>query len=254
MEFKTYFIYKEKEVRALDALEAALSRLGLRKSGSGADLVIAIGGDGTFLRAASMFSSSVILPLRYKTHFGLLMSYELSKARIPLNKLAKGEFSIRKEPLIEASVNGRRYISAGDFYFQRCGEVAALRYTALISSGKNTLRISAVGDGFIICTPMGSTGYFSYYDRLLGMKPKRLHGFGFEHILPFSISQRSAAGVQQKPKIRLVLGADFTARAWPTRGLNQFLYSSAFRNMGIKIGANEVMRFRRSSKELRVFV
>ncbi|MEM3181020.1 MAG: hypothetical protein QXR85_02710 [Candidatus Micrarchaeaceae archaeon] len=254
MELKTYFIYKEKEVGAISTLEGALSKLGIKKSNSSADLIVAIGGDGTFLRAAAKFNESLILPLRYKTHFGTLLNYDFENMRIPLEKISSGNFFVKREPLIEASVSGRKFLSAGDFYFQRGREGSALRYNVVIKNGKSSIHISAVGDGFIVCTPLGSTGYFSYYDKLLGRKPRRIRGFGFAHILPCSISARDNNGIDMKPKLKLMLKNNFDIKAFATRQLDQFLYSSSFKSYGIRIKAGEVMHFRRSKKTIKILI
>ncbi|MGC8675929.1 MAG: NAD(+)/NADH kinase [Candidatus Micrarchaeia archaeon] len=247
MEIESYAIYKEKDVGAIGMLENALKKTGFKKAKTAeeADMLIAIGGDGTFLRAAATFLKSAILPIRYGTHFGTLLHYDIKTARAALESVASGEFSTRKEPLIEAELNGRKHVSAGDFYFQRGREGSAVRYVATIKYSKKTVRVSAVGDGFVVCTPMGSTGYFAYDDRLAGRTPKRIQGFGFAHILPCSIMQKTN-GKNSKAALKIEMDGDFAVEAVPTRQLDQLLYSSSFKSAGIPVAKGEKMAFRRS--------
>lgn len=124
---------------------------------SGCDAVLAIGGDGTFLRANA-------LALRYDLPLlginlgtvGFLSEVEWDQIGPACRALAAGRFTVEARMLLEAKVGEETFYALNDIVLNRGG------YARLI--GMNVSMADEhldpyVGDGLIISTPTGSTGY-----------------------------------------------------------------------------------------------
>lgn len=126
----------------------------------GVSLVMSLGGDGTFLRAARWIGDREIPILGVNTgHLGFLATCSLSEAEEMLEKVCCGHIRIEKRMLVE--------VISGDFPKDKwpyaLNEIAFMRY------GSSMLTISAYvngnfladyrGDGLIVATPTGSTAY-----------------------------------------------------------------------------------------------
>ncbi|MGC8547677.1 MAG: NAD(+)/NADH kinase [Candidatus Micrarchaeia archaeon] len=246
---ESFFVYKEKGINTKH-LEAAFEKNGIKKK-TNADLVIAIGGDGTLLRACSKFFKKPVLPIKAGSDFGLLFKHSISEANMLAEKVANSNYKLINEPLLKAHVGNMSFLSVGDFYFQRGRENGAVRYNIRIRYDKKAIGIKAVGDGFIISTPLGSTGYFSYLERLYGKPARPIRGIGFEHILPHYLEE-TVNGKKSKPRLRRMLSKDFLLEARPTRDLDQCLYSSSFVNYCVRIRKNQRMLFELSDEHANI--
>jgi NAD+ kinase len=126
---------------------------------STADLVLVLGGDGTFLYAAGLFHGSGIPMLG--VNFGAVgflneVSYE--DCRRILTEVLAGRYRTQKRMLLEATVNGRgeRYTALNDLTVSRGTLSRTIGITCLIS-GRTVGSYKA--DGIIVATPTGSTAY-----------------------------------------------------------------------------------------------
>jgi len=55
-----------------------------------------------------------------------------------------------------------------DVYLQRGSESTCIRYNVKIKGEGTTIEEAAIGDGVVVSTSAGSTGYYSYPDRIRG--------------------------------------------------------------------------------------
>ena len=212
-------------------------------------MVVAVGGDGTFLRACSKYPNTPVIAFKQAGSLGMLIDYDLKNSKKVLNKVLEGKYALRSEPLLVAEVKGKQYISAGDFYVERGIDHQATRYEVTINDKEKKIEINGIGNGFIVSTPLGASGYFSYIEKLSGKKPFSLPAgsFGFEHILPFYLSE-FINGAKTKPRIRHLLGKNFEIRVKLTRDIDQYLFSSSFLGSYIRLQKNSVIRFFASDK------
>lgn len=139
---------------ALDALRSGAAALGLAVCGSGemADAVVALGGDGTFLRAVHEFPDVPVLGFNLGG-LGYLASVGESGFDAALGSLAAGHYTVSERRLLEA--NGR-FAALNDIVLTRelSGHSARLD---LMADGRLVTRYMA--DGLIFATPTGSTAY-----------------------------------------------------------------------------------------------
>ena len=147
-------LQKPGAAEAVASLRGEASRLGLAvcADGESADAVVALGGDGTFLRAVHEFPDVPVLGLNLGG-LGYLASVGESGFAAALSSLAKGRYAISERRLIEA--NGR-FAAFNDIVLTRelSGHSARLD---LVADGKLVTRYMA--DGLIFATPTGSTAY-----------------------------------------------------------------------------------------------
>ena len=117
-----------------------------------ADVIVALGGDGTFLRSVHEFPGIPVLGLNLGG-LGYLSSVEEKDFETALRKLAAGQYRVSERCMIE--VNGR-FAALNDIVITRemSGHSALLELQA---DGKPVTRYMA--DGLIFATPTGSTAY-----------------------------------------------------------------------------------------------
>lgn len=132
--------------------------LGLKRP----DLVIAIGGDGTILYAARLFSKhNVPIAGINIGKLGFLMHFSREEIENLINLIKKGEYEVEKRMMIKAEV---RFDSGTSYSNYALNEVAVSRGKLhrlididVFVDGEFLNRYN--GDGIIVSTPTGSTAY-----------------------------------------------------------------------------------------------
>ena len=123
----------------------------------GVDLCLALGGDGTILRALRRYSSTAVpvFGVNYGT-VGFLAAAEAEDLESGLARAFAGEFEVVSLPGLEIANGSAREIAVNDVSFTRRPHkrVAELSYSV---SGREVGRVRC--DGLVAATPAGSTGY-----------------------------------------------------------------------------------------------
>lgn len=123
-------------------------------------MVISLGGDGTFLRAARWIGHREIPIFGINTgHLGFLASCSLPEAPDMLARIVAGEIRIEKRMLLEISSESL----PKDQWIYALNEVVFMRHgTSMLSieTYANDRSLADYrGDGLIVATPTGSTAY-----------------------------------------------------------------------------------------------
>ncbi len=225
-----------------------------------ADMGLVVGGDGRF----GDYGRTEEIPLLFvgvrsknptgsKAYLAEAYFDELPEA---LRLVAAGAYKIEKHRRLEVLKDGR---SLGevftDVYLQRGGDSNCIRYNVKIDSTSLSTEDVAIGDGVVVCTSAGSTGYYSYPDKLVGnrMNPGA-HSFigrgdiGICHIAP-SFTERKGSNehplrytVPWGAKVRLSLFRPADARLYGTTGSRG----------GIRVAVGEVITIRPGKKVTRL--
>ena len=245
----------------LEEVRKALKRAGIEPSDRKADFGVVVGGDGVF----SAYGRTEKVPLlfvgvrsdRATGSKALLAEAYFDELEEALREIVRGQFGVVEHKKLEVLQNKK---SVGevftDVYLQRGDESNSLRYRLEVSGRGVAIKESAIGDGVVVCTRAGSTGYFSYPDKLrMGdwLSPDRNTVFGENevgvcHILP---TYTLRDGMTEHPlrytvpwgcqiKIRLVRDAD--AR----------LYGVTRQHGGVKISVKDVITVAPSEHTTRV--
>lgn len=123
-------------------------------------LVLSLGGDGTFLRAARWIGNREIPILGVNTgHLGFLATCGLSEAESMLKNVCGGNIRIEKRMLLEVSSDRL----PPDKWKYALNEVAFMRHGSSMLTVNASVNGSFLaeyrGDGLIVSTPTGSTAY-----------------------------------------------------------------------------------------------
>ncbi len=121
-----------------------------------ADIIISIGGDGTFLRTARTFIEKPIMGINVGT-FGFLTFYSKENLQPALNNLKDGKCSYELRTTIKARLyNDKIVIALNDITFNVTSSARMLHAEVKVNGEK---LYDFRGDGLIISTPTGSTAY-----------------------------------------------------------------------------------------------
>lgn len=137
-------------------LGAAARALGLRVASRGAaDVVVALGGDGTILHAVHAFPGVPVLGFNLGG-LGYLASVVEKDFGKALRMLSEGRFKVSERSMLEVRKGRRRALALNDVVIVRemTGHAAILEVEA---DGRRAARYMA--DGVVVATPTGSTAY-----------------------------------------------------------------------------------------------
>jgi NAD+ kinase len=166
-------------------LKKILLRKGFIASNYKPDFVLCYGGDGTVLYAERVFPGVPKLVVK-TTKIVRKYDYKPLQLEKILEKVKKDELRIVKEPKICVQFNKKVLTALNEVQIRACNPVRALRFS--VSAGNKRFK-KLVGDGIIISTPFGSTGYYSsaggrMFRKGIGIAFNNLHG---NRIKPFVI-------------------------------------------------------------------
>lgn len=126
-----------------------------------ADLVVSMGGDGTFLNTVGLLCGKAIPILGVNTgRLGFLADVTPDDIETAMVCVARGEYEVQQRALIEVSIEGEDLT----LHPYALNEVALLKHDNSSLIEINTLvdgqlLTNYLADGLIVCTPTGSTGY-----------------------------------------------------------------------------------------------
>jgi len=128
------------------------------------DLVVVLGGDGTFLRAARAVAEVDVPILGINLgKIGFLSKVEAHEVEDVLTRVVSGDYTIQERMMLEAVVlsggrpgGGERHVALNDVVVARGALARVCRLDVAI--GPSHLA-TFVADGLIVSSPTGSTGY-----------------------------------------------------------------------------------------------
>jgi NAD+ kinase len=126
----------------------------------GSDILIALGGDGTILRFAREAAkhNAPILGVNLGK-LGFLAEVSTEELSECIDEIMRGDYNISTRLTVECSITGRdhdRIFALNDLVIDRGGMLRVIDVEAYID---NDYLITFKGDGLVLSTPTGSTGY-----------------------------------------------------------------------------------------------
>jgi len=122
-------------------------------------IVISYGGDGTCLESELKYPGIPKLFLKHDSDCKGCKSHDFSKI---FEALENRDYRIIKTIKIEGRIKGKKFIALNDINFNY-RPPRALRFQVKV--GSRMVNSTNIGDGVVIATPFGSTGYFKSITR-----------------------------------------------------------------------------------------
>lgn len=122
-----------------------------------ADLVVAFGGDGTMLRAARLVGSRDVPIMGVNLGgLGFLTEFSAEEAQAGIEAFCRGDHTEERRMVLACSYARRTGFALNDVAVNMG---PANRAIELVASSGGVLVTRFVGDGVVVATPTGSTGY-----------------------------------------------------------------------------------------------
>jgi NAD+ kinase len=260
-----------------EKIQEILYSLDLKISETDPDIGLIIGGDGTF----SYYGKKLSIPMLFigvptneilgsKSRLAEISLQNLPKA---LRRIAKGNYVITERRMLNVRYGTSAVVSAlTDVYLERGLFSGCIRYSISITTGSNkidnkntdnksksTFIDYVIGNGVIISTSFGSSGYYSYLDRIKNPKQKQSELFddnklGICHILPTFAKRILSDGVIYKESvpIRYTVPVSSTIEITAIREANIRLYGTTVHSKGVKIAWNKPITVTSSTKTAKI--
>ncbi|MGP4062588.1 NAD kinase [Halobacillus sp. H74] len=124
-----------------------------------ANIIIAVGGDGTFLQAVrktGFRQDCLYVGIRSQNEAGLYCDFDIDDHDEMIDAMKNSEVEVRRFPLIETTINNESTFHC----LNECSVRSTLIKSIVIDVYIDDLLFETFrGDGLIIATPTGSTGY-----------------------------------------------------------------------------------------------
>ncbi len=186
-------------------LRVVVEDAGLEVSARRPDIGIVVGGDGIF----SKYGRTESIPLLFvgvrsrsatgsKAYLAEAYFDELPEV---LRKVSAGSYKVNEFKRLKVMMN-KRFIGEvfTDVYLQRGAESNCIRYRVRIEGHGLSVEESAIGDGLVVATAAGATGYYSYVDKVRGEELEvtghaviSADEIGICHVVP-TFTQRKGTG------------------------------------------------------------
>ncbi|HDJ96794.1 MAG TPA: NUDIX domain-containing protein, partial [Candidatus Aenigmarchaeota archaeon] len=188
-------------------VERKLRRVGFSISRNNPDLIVVIGGDGTFTKIAQKSEVPLIF-IRDKVSVGALAEFSISEIDEVVKSLNEGNYRIEKMMRIE--VNGKKAFS--DIYITHKTGAESIEYEI---EGKHFYDIR-ISSGVIFSTPQGTTGY----TRSAGGPVVKKERIVITHICPYEKVKLRGKVIKAPYQRWYIIGPDEKVRfrlLWPEK-------------------------------------
>ncbi|MBA2283506.1 MAG: NAD(+)/NADH kinase [Acidimicrobiia bacterium] len=120
------------------------------------DLVVAIGGDGTMLRAARLLGDAAPILGVNAGNLGYLTEVEPDDAVGAVRRFHRGDHRIEQRMRLEGEAEGARFLALNEVVIEKTGPGHTIRVSVSFDGSHFT---TYEADGLIVATPTGSTAY-----------------------------------------------------------------------------------------------
>jgi len=125
------------------------------------DVVIVLGGDGTLLNSERRWPGVPKIVIRPKGTLRYFM-YSMDDMDKIIEGLKNGNYEIEEEKKIKISHKGNEFEAMNEFTLRNANQAHAIRFSVLVNGEKKG---DYIGDGVVVATPFGSTGYYHSVSR-----------------------------------------------------------------------------------------
>jgi hypothetical protein len=230
-------------------LRRVIQKSGIEVTEGKADFGIVVGGDGKFSRYGRTESVPLLfVGVRSKDITGsraYLAQTTFDELPSALERVRTGDYSIDEHPRLAVLRNGRVLGEVfTDVYLERGSESTCIRYNVRVTGEGVRFDEAAIGDGVVVSTRAGATGYYSYPDRIRGerMDPTAFADIkrgevGVCHVCP-TYTERS--GLRRHP-LRYTVPWGCSIRLSLFRKADARLYGTTDNRKGIKVALGDTI-------------
>jgi NAD+ kinase len=230
-------------------LREAILKAGLDVGEGDADFGVVVGGDGRFSR----YGRTEDIPLLFvgvrsgSATGSKAYLAETTFDRLPgaLAQILAGEYQVVEHRRLAVRKNE---VSLGevftDVYLERGAESTCIRYNVKVEGSTEKFQDAAIGDGVVVSTSAGATGYYSYPDRVKGdvMDPMAFgripeESIGVCHIAP-TYTERLGSGGHP---LRYTVPLEYRVELSLFREADARLYGTADSRAGVKVELDDVV-------------
>lgn len=139
----------------LSIIKKLVIDLGLELITTNPDLIISYGGDGTLLTSEREYPGVPKLPLRNSE---VCNKCSVHDDETVLKKLVQGKLQLKEHKKLQTTLLYKNFYALNDFVVRNSDTVHTIRFKV-----RNEKLL--IGDGIVVSTPFGSTGYFQSITR-----------------------------------------------------------------------------------------
>jgi hypothetical protein len=228
------------------------------------DIGVVVGGDGIFSDYGRLFSIPLLFvgvrSAETTASKGYLAAVHFDRLSEALEAIKRKRYSVVEYRRLQVAING---VARGevftDVYLEKGADSNCLRYYLDVKGedGGVSFTDSAIANGVIICTSAGSTGYYSYVDKLRRgdrLEPGRYtlidrNEVGVCHIAPVLTARDEDTGYAPL-RYTVPWGSSFRIRL--TRDADARLFGIVRSRKGIRVRAGDHIDVSPSAKTTRV--
>jgi NAD+ kinase len=134
----------------------ALAAEGFKVVEGNPDFIVCYGGDGTVLFSERRYPEVPKLIIK-TSPVCRKFDYTMDELKNVLPKIREGNYCLHKKMKLEAEAKGERLVGLNEIQIHPKLPIHAVRFSLSVDGKK---RENLVGDGVIVATPFGSTGYY----------------------------------------------------------------------------------------------
>ncbi len=162
-------------------IEAALAAEGFKIVGTNPDFIICYGGDGTVLFSERTIPEVPKLIIK-TSRVCRKCDYTLKDLKNLLSNIKKGNYCLHKKMKLEAEAKGKKLVGLNEIQVHLKLPIYAVRFSISVN-GKEYKEL--IGDGIVIATAFGSTGYYKAtggerFEKGIGISFNNLHNISAE--------------------------------------------------------------------------
>lgn len=159
MQLDKFFIYAKNAEKG-ERVRHLVEERGFKYSSESPDFVITVGGDGTYLEAEHQMPGIPKLLVRDSLHCFKCLNEPLDKI---LEIVLSGEMGIQEIIKLEAIHPCGKLLAVNEIIVRNENPTRALRFKAIVDGEE--IESNIIGDGIVVATPFGSTGYYQSVTR-----------------------------------------------------------------------------------------
>ncbi len=153
---KVFAVSKEK--KNIELLKDFLRDTDIKYSRFSPNVIFCLGGDGTFLYTERKYPGIPKIIIRSDSICNRCDRYSIKSLKRIVAKLENHEFKFVKEKKLKVLFNGKRLFAVNDICIRNKIPNSGIRFSAKVGNKKYD---NLIGDGIVVSSPFGSTGYFN---------------------------------------------------------------------------------------------